>query len=510
MSNRDKPFYGRTIHLVSDLSLHEQLYLYEKTRLLKDPKATPGALLRCNPTSSDAKSDASLYLMFSESSTRTKDSFRNAAVFHGMDVNDINDTRSLFKKETVTDVIKMLTSYSTKQSIFVIRSPMEGACRWLETALAKKKFNAPRPSFINAGDGRHTHPTLEFVDSFTLLEINNWDRASIHIALVGDLSNGRTAHSKVDGLKVFNSVKVDLIAPPEAKYPVEYRAKMEKQGFVVREFDSIAEYIDTCGDDLAKVWNFCRLQVSRIGEEAKGRVEELLNAITFREAWKSKLPEGARFFQTLPRDPQNPLIPLSFDDDEVNAWEQVSANGYWVRIVLLGMLSGLLGDDFCPQSPSPKELLPAVVASRSDFMREEAIHLEKSKKSSPIVPFAKGVVIDHVARGASRQQCWTTAEAARQVTGWINLPGTQGVYSLDEGKGYKAVLSMPDLLPEDVSDDVLKMLAALAPGCTYNVVADFAVVKKWRLRTPPRIFGYPKITCKNVSCISNVASNQPD
>jgi len=48
----------------------------------------------------------------------------------------------------------------------------------------------------------------------------------------------------------------------------------------------------------------------------------------------------------------------------------------------------------------------------------------------------------------------------------------------------------------------LKMLAAIAPGCTLNMVKNSRVTKKYRLHMPPRIYNIEAISCKNENCIS--------
>ena len=104
--------------------------------------------------------------------------------------------------------MKMLFGYSDR-SLFVVRSQQEGLCRWLHDALGTyaDRVDMPRPNFINAGDGKHEHPTQEFLDEFSFLEQQNWKRDHIRIALVGDLFHGRTVHTKADGLKIFSSVR---------------------------------------------------------------------------------------------------------------------------------------------------------------------------------------------------------------------------------------------------------------------------------------------------------------
>merc|ERR1719327_1244113 len=130
----------------------------------------------------------------------------------------------------------MLSVYSVKRSVFVIRSPIEGVCRMLQSSIPPhcEKFGLPRSAFVNAGDGRYTHPVAELIDAFSFLERLRWDRSCIHLALVGDLFHGRTAHTKVEGLKVFRKVRVDLVAPEPFAYPKEYVNKMRQNGFQVR------------------------------------------------------------------------------------------------------------------------------------------------------------------------------------------------------------------------------------------------------------------------------------
>ena len=128
--------------------------------------------------------DKCVYLFFQEDSTRTKESFRNAALFHGAKVNVFDAaSSSLNKGETITDTIKMLVGYSVGQTVFVIRSPWEGVQKWLDISISRycKEHKMPRPSFINAGDGKHEHPTQELLDEFTFLEQNNWNTDKIHI-----------------------------------------------------------------------------------------------------------------------------------------------------------------------------------------------------------------------------------------------------------------------------------------------------------------------------------------
>ncbi|MBN2618626.1 MAG: bifunctional aspartate carbamoyltransferase catalytic subunit/aspartate carbamoyltransferase regulatory subunit, partial [Spirochaetales bacterium] len=232
MVNEKSLFFGRTIAVVEDLSIDEQLYLYEKTKELKRTISEGGDLssFKLNDP------DFGIYLMFFESSTRTKESFRNAAKFHNVKLNNFDVNSSSFNKsESILDTVKMLYGYSDR-SMFIMRTAQEGVCKFLEEKIGEysKKTFLPKAGFINAGDGKHEHPTQEFLDEFSFLEHKEWNRDSIHLALVGDLFHGRTVHSKANGLKIFKKVIVDLVAPKELCMPEEYVEIMENNGFEIR------------------------------------------------------------------------------------------------------------------------------------------------------------------------------------------------------------------------------------------------------------------------------------
>jgi aspartate carbamoyltransferase len=242
--------------------VEEQMFLYEKTRELKQRWYSGDDV-------SDfriKKRNVGIYIVFVEPSTRTKESFINAAKFHSgpnVKVNVFDSEHSSFnKQESYTDTFSMLTSYSD-YSIFIVRTRLEGVCRLLERRISEfaNRNGIEIPSFINAGDGKHEHPTQELLDEYTFLEQNSFDNSFIHVALVGDLLHGRTVHSKVNGLKIFKNVKVDLVAPEELMMPDHYIEKMKKNGFEVRIFSSIREYLGQ--KDVARIWYFTRLQLER-------------------------------------------------------------------------------------------------------------------------------------------------------------------------------------------------------------------------------------------------------
>lgn len=484
-------FEGRSITVVNDLSIDEQAYLYAKTRELKS------AIAGHDDVSHFRLSDPALglYLIFLEDSTRTKESFRNAAKFHGTKVNDFNAQTSSIttKKESITDTVKMLFGYSEK-SIFIIRSKLEGVCRWLEGEIGRyaERLGYPPPSFINAGDGKHEHPTQEFLDEFTFLEHKFWASDSIHIALIGDLLHGRTVHSKADGLRVFSAVQVDLVAPEELGLPQHYTQKMVENGFAVREFPSISEYL--AQDDVADIWYFTRLQLERMGEKVLEKADYLRSAVTFAKEQLHGLPHGVRFYHPLPRHREHPTVPSFLDATPLNGWDKQSINGYFTRIVEIAMLSGTIGDDFSGTSP-------LVTKPDDDFVEEAKIASDrKPEYKVGIKPVDNGIVIDHIGRGRQLHSIWNQIDKIRKIM-QLDCRSSHGVYHTNDPSMFKGLISLPDVL--SFNERQIKMLGAIAPGCTLNIVKDAKVLKKYRLHFPPRLYNFDEISCKNESCISS-------
>ncbi|HEX4010010.1 MAG TPA: aspartate carbamoyltransferase catalytic subunit [Solirubrobacteraceae bacterium] len=125
--------------------------------------------------------------LFYEASTRTSSSFELAAKRLSADVVNIRSAgSSVDKGESLKDTVQTLSAYDP--AAIVIRSPYAGAAQlvagWTEAAV------------INAGDGKHEHPTQALLDVFTLRRrFGSLDRLNIWI--VGDVSHSRVARSDI-------------------------------------------------------------------------------------------------------------------------------------------------------------------------------------------------------------------------------------------------------------------------------------------------------------------------
>jgi aspartate carbamoyltransferase len=487
-------FKERSLCVSADFSIDEKKYLFEQTKILKEAwqKNDHDTLNRFRIDNRDF----GIYEVFLEDSTRTRESFRNAAEFHNVKLSMFNsDSSSFNKSESYLDGFMTLAGY--KNQIFILRSRVEGVCRWLERKgknYAERNKLGYKPAFINAGDGKHEHPTQELLDEFTLIEDNNWNTDFLHIALVGDLFHGRTVHSKADGLKIFDNVKVDLVAPPELAMPAQYIEKMKNNGYEIRIFESLEEYLNQ--PNIANRFYFTRPQLERMGERILKRQDELRDKITFREEFIGKLKENTYFYHPLPRHKAHPTIPTFLDDTPLNHWEAQSINGMFVRIILLSAIAGKIGHDFNGKTVVHKVL-------NDDFVHEvEPDHSKSKTLKEGINPLANGVVIDRFCRGEEKEDIWQYLYKTMSIMGFAKYKGSIGVGESKKKPGvYKGLIFLPEI--KELSDSDVRRLAAVTAGCTVNRVQDNKVVRKLRLTSPPRIYNINGTGCANEACISH-------
>jgi len=152
---------------------------------------------------SDALAGLTQINMFFENSTRTQASFELAGMRLGADVMNMGMQASSIKKgETLIDTA--LTLNAMHPDLLVVRHPHSGA-----VDLLAQKVNC---AVLNAGDGRHEHPTQALLDALTIRRA----KGRLHrlsIAICGDIAHSRVARSNIMLLgKMENRVR--LIGPP--------------------------------------------------------------------------------------------------------------------------------------------------------------------------------------------------------------------------------------------------------------------------------------------------------
>jgi len=141
--------------------------------------------------------------LFYEASTRTRSSFELAAKSLSADViNFAAGGSSVEKGESLKDTVQTLSAY--QPDLIVIRTPHVGA--------AQLVAGWTTASVVNAGDGKHEHPTQALLDVYTLRErLGGIDGRSIWI--VGDVTHSRVARSNIHAFQKMGA-KVTLCGPP--------------------------------------------------------------------------------------------------------------------------------------------------------------------------------------------------------------------------------------------------------------------------------------------------------
>ncbi|MDX1696647.1 MAG: aspartate carbamoyltransferase catalytic subunit [Thiohalobacterales bacterium] len=144
--------------------------------------------------------------LFFEASTRTRTTFELAAKRLSADVLNIHVTQSsTVKGETLLDTLRNLEAMHI--DMFVVRHADSGAAHFIA------KNTAPHISVINAGDGRHSHPTQAMLDMFTIRRAKGPDFGRLRVAIVGDILHSRVARSQIDALNLLHTGEVRLVAP---------------------------------------------------------------------------------------------------------------------------------------------------------------------------------------------------------------------------------------------------------------------------------------------------------
>ena len=173
----------------------------------------------------------SVFNLFFENSTRTRTTFDIAAKRLSADVFTLDIGRSSTAKgETLLDTIDNLSAMAA--DIFVVRHSESGAPYLIA------KHVAPQVHVVNAGDGRHAHPTQGLLDAYTIRHYKK-DFTQLRVAIVGDVLHSRVARSDIHALLALGCPEVRVVGP-RTLVP----ADLAQMG--VRVFHNLEEGIRDC------------------------------------------------------------------------------------------------------------------------------------------------------------------------------------------------------------------------------------------------------------------------
>ena len=233
--------------------------------------------------------------LFYEPSTRTSSRL-------GYDVLPINGVQysSVTKGETLEDTVRTLGSYV---DVIALRHPEVGS--------AQRAAQVSTVPIINAGDGTGEHPTQTLTDLYTI-----WQKFgkidNLVITTMGDLKNGRTVHSLLNILRLYN-VKIQLVSPDNLIAPFQYA-----QGKNIYSSGYLTKFVAGQSDVL---------YITRVQEE-RGSVGEY----ELTEGDVANLKDDMIVLHPFPR---NKEIPVWFDTDPRAYYFRQIENGLYIRMAIL-------------------------------------------------------------------------------------------------------------------------------------------------------------------------------
>jgi len=203
MSTRHNPQLntnGELIHLLSTEGLSRDLIMHVLDTAsnfvsVSDREVKKVPLLR----------GKSVFNLFFENSTRTRTTFEIAATRLSADVINLDIARSSASKgESLLDTISNLSAMAA--DIFVVRHSESGAPYLIAQHVA------PHVHVVNAGDGRHAHPTQALLDMYTIRHYKR-EFANLTVAIVGDVLHSRVARSDINALTTLGCAEVRVVGP---------------------------------------------------------------------------------------------------------------------------------------------------------------------------------------------------------------------------------------------------------------------------------------------------------
>ena len=172
-----------------------------------------------------------IFNVFFENSTRTRTTFEIAAKRLSADVINLNvGASSTTKGETLLDTVWNLQAMDA--DMFIVRHAQSGAPHLIA------RHVKPGVAVINAGDGRHAHPTQGLLDMYTIRHYKR-DFSALTVAIVGDVLHSRVARSQIHALKTLGVPDLRVIGPSTL-----VPAQVERLG--VRVFHDMAAGLKDC------------------------------------------------------------------------------------------------------------------------------------------------------------------------------------------------------------------------------------------------------------------------
>ena len=237
-------------------------------------------------------------------------------------------TSALAKGESLYDTARVISSYS---DVIAMRHPDSGS--------VAEFAEGSRVPVINGGDGANEHPTQALLDLFTIQkELSHFGEKidGMHIAMVGDLKNGRTVHSLSKLLAGYKDIKFSLVSPGALAMPDYVLDTLDNAGHKVVVTDNMESHID------ADIVYQTRIQEERFSSQQEAdryRGQFRLNNEIYTRFCKS----NTVIMHPLPRDSRSDANEL---DNDLNqnpnlAIFRQADNGVLIRMALFALALGV-------------------------------------------------------------------------------------------------------------------------------------------------------------------------
>jgi len=317
----ENPYYQQHFIEIAQIKNDQQLfYLLELTEKLSHLRTEHSKEL------TDLLRGFTVAVMFYQASTRTYGSFVSAAGGLGANVIAVQDmtySSSVSKGENLEDS-SMTAANSWLADILVQRHPNDESS---EISVAKLDTHSSNTRVINAGSGKKEHPTQALLDANTIF--NRFGRLdNLHVAMVGDMANGRTVKS-LSGLlaTVGQGNKLTFVSPDELRMPPEnIQALLGK--VELSEFESFED----CAD--ADVYYWTRVQREWFTD--KNIYEKVKDRFILTPELAATFSPHAIFMHPLPR--LNEISEAIDTDPRAVYLEEQMASGPHTRMALIAAI----------------------------------------------------------------------------------------------------------------------------------------------------------------------------
>lgn len=256
--------------------------------------------------------------LFYEPSTRTRLSFSSAVVRLGgrlITTENANENSSATKGETLEDTIRIVEGYA---DAIILRHKEDDSIQ-----RAIRVSNVP---ILNAGSGGREHPTQGLLDLYTIKEYKG-RLDNLKIVVMGDLKYGRTIHSLLQLLSLFDGLEVHALSAKELELPKEYEDLFQTKNIKYVKHNKL----ETVPKDIDIIYH-TRIQKERLMGEGIKENEALF---IVNKKILDTFSKETLLMHPLPRIEE---ISTDLDMDKRAIFFKQAHNGVYIRMALLAMI----------------------------------------------------------------------------------------------------------------------------------------------------------------------------